>query len=276
MRGLIDFGDAVSWCQWPVAESYWVYRGKIQPGPKRIWKWTMDKPLADPNLFKSFANLGARRNLPEAAILRWVHDHGLLWLNDPSTDKLSFDNQKPITPDEFREEASRAYEASTLFKSIYSKDFQALHSRIKRQRRDPLGKPRQGTNADVYLDGQPIPMVSGVDSEMADEYVLLAAKVGLEGSVKMRIRGVGWDFNHHSGHPRPLEVYRPTLVPSIPDLYSAIWFQFGLLMNDARPVKFCEVCDSPIFRPRRNQKVCSGSRCRTEKSRRKKAREGSF
>lgn len=276
VRGLLDFHDEVSWCVWPVAEEYHLYAdGEIRPDYEAGWKWTMDKPLADPNLFKRFADLGARGDaLPETAILRWVRKHGLLQYDDPDADRLSLHNQAPITVDEFKEEARRAYEALTLFEAIHRKNHDAIRVRLSRRRLDPPGRPGRGTNADVYLDDRPIPIVAQADGELSDQHVLLMAKVGLEWLVQGSIRGVEWRFDHGTGHPRPQEVYRPRLVPSIPDLYRAMWFQFALLMEDKRPVKFCVICEGPVFHPRRDQKTCS-ARCRKEKSRReKKGHEG--
>ena len=275
MRGLIAFDDAVSLCRWSVAERYFEYGDKIYPDPEAGWKWTTDKPLADSNLFLSFSRLGARgEDLPKPAILRWIRKHGLLRLKNPNANRLTFDNQAPIMFSEFREEARQAHEALTLFEAIHSNNYDELRSRISKKRTYPPGRPGEGDAADVYLDGRPIPMSRRASSELDDEDVLSAAKSGLEWFVQVRLRGFDLSFDHFSGHPRAQEVYRPRLVFSIPDLYTALWYQFALLMTDNRPVKFCLVCEAPIFRPRRDQKTCS-PRCRKVKSRReRKAGEG--
>ena len=144
MRGLIGIDDAVSVCQWQVAESYFLYGEAILVDSEAGWKSTMDKPLTDPNLLLSFAKLGGRgQDLPQATILRWVRRHGVLRLKDPTQDRLALDNQAPITLSEFRQEAGRAHEALTLFKAIHTEDWATLRYRISRRRLDPLGQDRR-------------------------------------------------------------------------------------------------------------------------------------
>src|SRR5215210_8035513 len=124
MRGLIGFDDAVSLCRWQVAERYWLYGDEVRADPEAGWKRTMDKPLADDNLFLSFARLGGRgQNLPDTMILRWVHKHGLLRFKDTQADRLSFENQAPVAVHDFREEARRTHEALTLFTAIHTKNW---------------------------------------------------------------------------------------------------------------------------------------------------------
>jgi hypothetical protein len=165
MAGLIGDDEAVSLCQWPVANRYWEYRGRIQADPDAGWKWTMTKPLADPNLFRTFSNLGARGgDLPEATILTWVRKHGLLRLRDPNahpfyTDDKILINQAPISLDEFRREVRRAYEALTLFEAIRSEDVDALRARIRRERIDPPNKPGTGGLADMFVDDRRVPII---------------------------------------------------------------------------------------------------------------------
>jgi hypothetical protein len=272
VRVSLDVNDAVSWCVWPVAKEYYLYsNGEIKPDYGAGWKRTMDKPLFYSNLFKSFADLGARGDaLPGAAILRWVRRHGLLRFIDPDGYGLALDNQAPITVDEFKEEARLAYEALTLYGAIHRKDHNAIRVRLRRERWDPPGRPGEGTSADVYLDGRPIPATIHADGELSDDEALGLAKVGLESLVQDRIKGVEWRLDRFSGHPRPQEVYRTRLVPRVPDLHRAIWFQLALLMEGTRPVKFCEICEGPMFRPRRDQMTCS-AQCRKAKSRRKES-----
>jgi len=262
MGGLLGFEEAVSACVWPVAARYWVCGGEVRPDPKAGWETTTDKPLADRNLFLSFAKLGKQGDtLPERAILRWIGKRGLLELRDPDADKPAHKNQKPISLEEFREEACRAYESLTLFEAIASEDHDAIRPRI-----GPVGKLGEAANPYVYLDDQPIPMALPADGELDNHAVLLAAETGLEWFVESRLAAVSLSFDRFSRHPRSLEVYRPRLVINVPDLHSAIWYQFALFMGDSRPRKYCVICEGPIFYPRPNRETCSG-RCRKVKSR---------
>ncbi len=275
MRGLIGFDEAIDACGWQVAEGYYVYGGEILPDPEAgWWKFTIDKPLADPNLFLGFARLGGRGNdLPEALILQWVRKHGLLRLKDSGTDRLSLENQAPVKLDEFREEAQRAHQASTLFAAIHSEDWGAIRSRIGLRRVDLPGIVGKSSSASVYLDGLPTPVMRDAARTLPDQEVRMIAVNGLEGFVQEKLKDVSLSFDHYSGHPRPQEIYRPRLVFRVPDLYSAIWYQFASLMADTRPVKFCEICEGPIYRPRQDQKTCSDA-CRQAKRRRKQEHGG--
>lgn len=274
IRGLIGFDGAVFSCTWQVAEDYFVYGNEIRPDDQAdLFKQTMYSPLADPNLFLSFSRLGARGDhLPQALALRWVRKHGLLRLKDPRVDRLYLNNQASITVADFREEARRAHEALTIFEAIRTKNWDELRPRLSRKPSDPS---RESSSDQVYLDGQPIPVLFEADRELSDEAVYVAAVNGLEAFVQARLENVHLVFDHYSGHPNPVEVYRPRIVVSVPDLHAAIWCQLASLMADARPAKFCQVCKGPIIRPRSNQKTCSAA-CRKEKSRRSRPHKTSF
>ena len=195
--------------------------------------------------------------------MRWVRKHGLLRLKDANKHRPRNENQEPITFDEFRREARYAREAMTLFEAIHSKGYDALRARISLQDYDPL-RPGEGS-ADVYLDGQPIPM-SRSTRELTDDTVLSAAKLGLQCFVRERVGELPLDFDIFTVHSQQTEGYRPRLVFKIPDLYRAIWYQFACLMADTRPVKYCEFCEAPVFSLRR--KTCNDA-CRKAKSRQK-------
>src|SRR5829696_4690056 len=98
---------------WPVAMSYrildgWIYADNPQPifvkDPERSLE--TDRFFADPDLFLSFARLGARGEPSEKSILAWVLEHGLLERKNEKDDALLSDtggnsidevNQAPIT-----------------------------------------------------------------------------------------------------------------------------------------------------------------------------------
>lgn len=276
MRGLFSTWDAIESCTWPVAERYVVYDGKIRPDSEAGgWKNHMlNPPLADPNLFLSFARLGHQgANLSENAILRWIGKRGLLQLKDPDVGYFDLENHRPITLREFREEARRACETLTLLSDIRTENYDALRSRISYVPNDIPNKSGEGRCEDVYVDGRPIPWIWMAESEHTDRDVRFEAMHGLEDLVASKLKGVNLDFDNSSGHPRPQDVYRPKLIVRIPDLQRAVWYQFACLMTDTRHTKFCEVCEGPIFRPRKNQKTCSDA-CRTKKSRWKKSHRG--
>jgi hypothetical protein len=54
--------------------------------PVNLDSWLPNRPLADPNLFVSFAKLGASERPSESKCLRWVQKYGLLRRQDESQD----------------------------------------------------------------------------------------------------------------------------------------------------------------------------------------------
>lgn len=271
MSGLVGFDEAIDACVWQVAEWYQVYDEEIRPDLQAGWDSTMYRPLADPNLFLGFARLGRPGDdLPEAFILRWVRKHGLMRPKDSGKDRLSLENQTPLGLNDFRHEARRAHQASTLFAAIHAENWKVIRSRIEFRPLDLPGTAGESGSVIVYLDGLPTPVVRNAGRDLPDQEVRMIAVNFLEGFVEEKLKDVRLGFDHYSGHPRPREIYRPRLVFRVPDLYSAIWYQFARLMADTRPAKLCEVCEGPIFRPRRDQKSC-GAACRQAKRRRKQA-----
>ena len=83
-------------CQWPLAKKgYRLERRERQPSigfreefkqiePVNLDSWSPNRPLADPNLFVSFAKLGASERPSESKCLRWVQKYGLLQRKDES------------------------------------------------------------------------------------------------------------------------------------------------------------------------------------------------
>jgi hypothetical protein len=129
----------------------------------------------------------------------------------------------------------------------------------------------------VTIDSVPTTVETSADEELSDEYVLSLAVHVLEDIVEQKIRhyGVTLVFSENDDHPRPLSPsggwgwtsYRPELTLKCLNLGSALWYQFGALISDKRPLLNCEECGLP-FVGRRDAKTCSGA-CRKARSRRK-------
>jgi hypothetical protein len=83
-------------CHWALAKKgYRLERRERQPSigfreefkqiePVNLDSWSPNRPLADPNLFVSFAKLGASERPSESKCLRWVQKYGLLRRKDES------------------------------------------------------------------------------------------------------------------------------------------------------------------------------------------------
>ena len=106
--------------------------------------------------------------------------------------------------------------------------------------------------------------------ELSEEEVLLFSQVGLEYEVERKLTHVRLGFTRDFKHPRPLTYSRPRLVPKCPDLRSALWLQFGRLIEDKRPLRNCKMCGLPFPLTRRDKWVC-GQTCRKAKSRKASA-----
>ncbi len=291
MGGLISLDEASHIMIWPVAPDYYTKHGAIYP--KDGWQADQYASLTEPDLFLSFARLGAHGEPSEARVLKWVRKHGLLRRadyeglhssflkrdvqlpvgNELITLKAYELNQAPMSVREFREEAREAHSYLTLLESIRSGDIKSLRSRISIEQIDLLSEQgQQYSMRCMALDGRPIPLVGAppADATLTDEWVLLDATLCLEHAVESKIKDVRLGFAPNFGHPRPLSTFRPRLVAECPDLYSALYYQFARFIADERSWTNCVVCGLPMSRTRSNRQTCSDA-CRKEKSRRNKA-----
>jgi hypothetical protein len=279
MRGLIGPVEAVHTSIWFVAEHYRLFRGLIYPDGHYARR-TM--PLSDPDLFLSFARLGAHGDPLERSVLSWISEHGLLTLKDSDRWVSAKDetiNQAPMTLGQFRTEVRKAYDALTILQQIRGKDCDALRDRIERERTSLGSLPPNHTW--TTIDGR-FTLDRLADGDLLDEDVLSLAVTALEFDVEQEINdfGIKLVFAENDDHPRPLSPrggydftsYRPQLTVRCSNLGSALWYQFGALISDKRPLLNCENCGLP-FVARRHAKTCSTA-CRKAKSRRTQEHEG--
>lgn len=285
MGGLIDRDEASATIAWPVAPDYEIKHGIIYP---KGWEADRYAPLREPDLFLSFARLYAHGEAAEDRILTWIRNRGLLRRADPTSAHARLEedvsvlvgrehvtvrayelNQAPTTLKEFKAEVYQAYSCLTLLESIRSRDIIRLRSRITFERILIAG-PGQLTAEVVALDGEPIPYCGGPLPELSEESLLLKAVCCLNRIVESKIKDIRLAFTHDFEHPRPFSTYRPRLVASCPDLYSALYYQLACFIEDKRPWMNCVICGLPLPRTRSNRQTC-GDACRKEKSRRSKA-----
>lgn len=289
LRGLIGPVESVQTNMWFIAEHYRIVQGQIYADG---WRCRQTLPLSDPNLFLSFARLGAHGEPSERLVWSWVSKHGLLTREDYDRwlrTKEKRLNQATMKLQEFRAEVHQAYDALTLFQQIRGQNCDALRNRIGRNRiylrnPPPNWPSRYGRTARaiVTLDGQNTPIDWLADGELSDDDIVSLSVRVLEHLVEQKIHdyGVTLSFRANFDHPRPLSPsggygfsqYRPQLTPMCPDLRSALWYQFGTLISDKRPLLNCEQCGLP-FVGRRHAKTCSDA-CRKGKSRRTRESKG--
>src|SRR3712207_4737460 len=127
----------------------------------------------------------------------------------------------------------------TLRESIRSRDTGRLRTRITFER-IPIASPGQLTVEVVALDGEPIPYCGGPPPELTDAFLLLKAVCCLNRIVESTLKDTRLAFTHDFEHPRPFSTYRPRLVASYPDLYSALYYQLACSMADRRPWTHCK------------------------------------
>jgi len=311
----VPFPEMVGW--WPVAVSYrilggWIYVDNPQPifeeNPERYLDTIQS--FANPDLFFSFARLGARGEPSEKSILRWVRKHGLLERKNEKDGALLSDtggngievNQASITVERFRTEVLCAYQLLTLYTDIWEENIEALEARIYgtdgtrhpssywphtpstelemffATHRDFQIGVRDCTRRYDELIGQ-LGESYGFEAPEG-QYVkhldLSVALRALQHVVENRIADVRLSFDQNYFNEKylcfPPAVTSPPLksdyrIPrswDCPDLLSAMYLQFYLLITDFEPMRRCQnpACGLPFPATRKNKRFCNDT-CRS-------------
>ncbi len=249
---------------WPVADRYRIEKGYI--GVEELGSETVKRPLTDPELFSSFARLGARGEPTEKKILAWVEEHGLLKREDEGRPRIyqARVNQAPMPVRKFKEEVRRANSAAHLHYALFQGGPEALKARIsnlREGRSSPKARPLaeidrwlvENWNEEEHRAG------GGAANPSYWAYVKLKALVG------KRVSGVKLSFfDEEIVFTGPPKGYRPKQAWSCPDLLSAIWLQLYFAMTGARPMKVCEnpACRTPFPGTRTDKRFCTDT-CRS-------------
>ncbi len=249
---------------WPVADSYRIENGFLkveEPGSE-----TLKRPLKDPELFSSFARLGARGEPTDSKILAWVEEHGLLKREDEERRRIyqARVNQAPMPMRKFKEEVRRANSAAHLYYALFKDGPEALKARIYKLREDRSSpKARPLAEIDRWL----------VENWNEEEHETgfgaanpsFRAYVKLKALVQKRVSGVKLSFfDEQAVFTGPPKGYRPTQAWYCPDLLSAIWLQLYFAMTGALPMKVCEnpACRTPFPGTRTDKRFCTDT-CRS-------------
>jgi len=285
---------------WVVAKSYRILDGLIyvdnpQPNfseeedPISDAGWAVS--LADPDLFLSFARLGARGEPSETSILHWVSEHGLLRRADEKYPPMAKDppwiigevNQAPITVASFRAEVLCAHQLLTLYMNIREENFSALEARMY-----STNSPRHPSSLWLHtpstdLENHFAGLRDGVrfvreqwllPDGLFDPEEAVGSRVkrgeisvalgALQHVVEKRISNVGLSFDASYIRSQPLgSDYRIPRSYDCPDLLSALYLQFYLLVTDFQPVRRCEnpACNLPFVLTRKNKRFCNDTCC---------------
>ena len=245
---------------WTVAEEYGIDSDRVVI--KKVGERKTYAPLADPNLFFSFARLASRGRPSDTSVLRWVSKYGLpkpkdedSWLNFPHGEL----NQASAPIDELVAEALEAHSALNLHADLSKGDIESLRRRIRKLREDrerwkQLSKLDEklvkdwGHEADGYR-GSNLPWMAEVELT-----VFISRKVK---SVRLTLAGSGYFDPSANG-------YNPTASWWCTDLFSAMYLQFYLLIVNDLPMRRCEnpPCKMPFPLTRKNKRFCD-STCRS-------------
>ena len=285
LRALIDSRPdfAALENEWHVG-SYEIYKGSIYPddpgkpvvSDEDPWEFVRheDKvrpyyPLQDPNLYSSFVRLGARGEPTEKKIMGWVNEYGLLTRGKGKKGiEDGMLNQAPMPLQEFKAEVMQARSADLLYYDLRQADREGLQKRLIAMRENPNSKT--------------IGPLSQMDRELVDKYANPDRKFGwpqlpmaqklLESFVEKKIAGVQMSFwnmatetTEASGEWTDFtDEYVPTQSWRFPDLLSAIYLQFYLIMVEAVPLRICEHprCRTPFPATRTDKRFCTET-CRS-------------
>lgn len=281
---------------WAVAEKYEILQDDLVT-VARVGKPRLYAPLREPNLLYSFAKLASKGKPAPRSICNWVNRYGLLkrereesqvsheperkehpesriinraegLFEDVEADPSSLHigpnklNQASVRAEEFAAEAMDANSALSLHADLYNKDYTKLWKRI-RGARDGMAKgtslERSRFNDNLinrYGEDLNRPPGAGNLPWMAEVELATFVSRKIDG-VRLALSGSGYWNEQRSG-------YKPTPSWECPDLLSAIYLQFYLLITESLPVRRCAnpVCEMPFVRKRKDKRFCTPS-CRS-------------
>ncbi|MGI8539012.1 MAG: hypothetical protein ACR2N0_04425 [Rubrobacteraceae bacterium] len=308
-RDLLSVGDGYGVCAWSVAPGYFGGKKKgekVEPVHKEGSQCHVYHPLEVPDLFLEFARLGVKREPSKEKMLSWISKHGLLrrvekkwplW-ERPAKDAELIENQEPITLEDFREHAERARGLLDLYSEIQRGDVQRILNRVEEPHTsiDTCLWEQTGRNSEAWDFEKPLSkdekdeIISVAASVLADEVnesitgVNLVANPASQSSTaeyrarRLRARMAGEVFDEERNIPPYDPLHRFKQGWSCPDLLSAIYFQFYLMITNNDPLRKCENprCNIPFPPTRKDNRFCSPS-CKSTMSyhRRKGLKQGS-
>src|SRR5215204_5582472 len=161
MERIVDRDEFRSRPKWPVAEKYDIDDSR-NVVVKKTGEYDITTPLEDPDLFLSFARLGARGRPSDESILGWVSEHGLLTLEDEGKYSVSYLweqlKQAPISLDDFVAEVLRARSALNLYTTLNERSVKDLKEMIRTISEDYRGmKPLSEMDDYFYEKWRDIP-----------------------------------------------------------------------------------------------------------------------
>jgi hypothetical protein len=264
MERIVDRDEFRSRPKWPVAEEYDIDDSR-NVVVKKTGEYDITTPLEDPDLFLSFARLGARGRPSDESILGWVSEHGLLTLEDEGKYSVSYLweqlKQAPISLDEFVAEVLRARSALNLYTTLNEGSVKDLKEMI-RTIREANRQMKPLSEMDYYFYEKWRSITD--EPSWSDGMLQFMAIIQLEVFVKSRlakVRPAFWGAMHPETPPN---AYKPAPSWHCPDLLSSIYLQLYLWMTSSLPMRRCAnpACGTPFLVTRKDKRVCSHT-CRS-------------
>lgn len=282
--GLIDGTESFKVCVWPVAVRYKIAGGWIYPEGG----WKLSFPLYEgDDLFLSLARLGA--NPSDNSIRRWVSKRGLLVkggdsegsaqtnLYEQGSDGRIIADQAPMNLEKFKAEIVRARDLLELYAQLQGRDIEAIEARVANPKTaidkslgdHPEWSGLRGAALQAYesLGGRPgyewnLWVATRV---LADELTKVASGIRLRARLRDSIPGLTYSTVFASEQDSFFEPpYALGSAWYCPDLLSALYLQFYLLVTGQKPTRRCEnpACLMPFPVARKNKRFCN-STCRS-------------
>lgn len=280
-KGLVNPVESLAALTWPVSENYSIVNGWIRP--HGMTRYTC--PLEDPGLFLSFAALGQRGDPAQPSILNWTRKYGLLtsdlrqW-NLPIDDRfrvLSLDErvvQKEMRVEDFLTEVRCANQLLNLYADIkaphldnITKTFTTPPSSQAYSRRTVIDRLQEAYWNSRGGRGFAKQLAQGEDP-LGPRYWLGAAQEVLQEAifylmkdVRLEAMDLYWPIDDDTEEEDPdfRGFYR---FVTCPDLLSAVYLQFYLMVTGNKPMRRCKVCGQPFPLTKSNKYVCNAT-CRS-------------
>lgn len=288
LEALVDAFESSYMFQQPLPKAVGIEDGYIHvhyDGRGRV------APLGKPDLFTSFAKLATHGEPTEKKIERWVGRFGLpVWdvrpeqVENGTKDTVPEYNPMSMAVNDFRKEARYANGLLHLYALIRGRDAAPIKTKVRALRSnldqasalDQMFYERYRANmrsllheahdkrTDRFREAFPVdrgePGIRGVKArlrEFRNMVTLLAAQSALGDITTSLVSNVELRVGVQRGQG---------LAPSYkcPDLLSAIYLQFYLLVTKNKVTRFCEnpSCGELFFPTKSNQRHCHGAACR--------------
>lgn len=288
-EGLLNSEDQYRVCTWSTAPRYEVWNKVIHPMHEEGFQCCVYHPLEVPNLITSFARFGVRREPSKEKVKGWVSKYGLLTRVEEkrphweysADDKELIANQAPLSLEDFAEHARSVRGLLDLYSEVQRGDVQKILQRIEspdssvdtRLREHSVrgleGSARRG-DLSKNEENEIMLMAVGVLIDEVNEKisgVRLVAEPNDQrattdyGARRIRARVTGEPLDEENNVVPYDPLHRFKQGWTCPDLLTAIYFQYYMMITNNTPLRRCENprCNMPFSPSRKDNKLCCPS-----------------